>query len=77
MKIEIVRATVVLSEGADQVCLWTELPAPFPPNVDKEPLSLNFKTTKDWGVEYVKKHFGIEPKVIDLRIPNTYIFGKK
>jgi hypothetical protein len=66
--ISILSASVITGRGADQVALNTDLPCPF--TIEGEPsqskLSLYFSASAGTGVEYVRKHFLIEPEVIDL-----------
>lgn len=63
MKIEIKEASVLLTRnGSDLVSLYIDLPSAIYPY--DEGLALDFKAARGTGVEYVRKHFGIEPKVI-------------
>jgi hypothetical protein len=67
-RLRITKITVLLTHGTDQVCLHTDLPSPFPPEVDSDPLVIEFRTTKGKGLEYARRHFswyGYEPEVID------------
>ena len=58
------KATIILSSTeTDKVYLHTNLPSPCP-NLSKQNLTLLFNVEKDKGVEYVKKHFNIEPEVV-------------
>lgn len=67
---KIIAATVILTTMMDQVVLYTDLPCPVPPSVlpSQDPLALLFHTTYDTGVDYVRRVFGIEPVVKDLRV---------
>ena len=56
---------VRMHNGPDLVSLHTDLPSPFPPEVDTAPLDLTFRVTRGDGLDYVKKHFGIEAELID------------
>lgn len=59
----ITRATVLTGQGTDRVFLLTDLPGAF--TVYSEPLWLKFEATKGTGEAYVRKHFNIEPTIID------------
>lgn len=63
----ITKATVVLRDETDHISLYTDLPPPFPPELDRSPLCLTFDTTYGTGIEYVRKNFSMEPEVIDTR----------
>ncbi len=68
--VEITKATVIWQQhGTDLIRIHTTLPCPYPPEhmPTQPPLILSFHTSVDDGVEYCRKHFGIEPKVIDAR----------
>jgi len=58
--------TVIVPTGTDEVFLRTNLPSPFSPSVDPNPVSLQFKTPHNKGEEYVKRVFGINPKIIKV-----------
>jgi len=74
MKIKIVKAKVLITFGTDVVCLYTNLPSPFPPEISKEKLTLEFKVTKGKGVKYVKNNFHIDPEVVITEVKkNRYI----
>lgn len=60
----ITSATVVLGKYCDHVFLYTNLPPPLPFNRN---LVLQFDTSYDTGIEYVKTHFSIEPEVSNNR----------
>lgn len=66
LSIGITKATVLLSFGADKVTLETEFPSPYP-KISNQFLSLNFETEKDKAIEYIRKYFGLEPEVINIR----------
>jgi len=64
-KLNITKITVLIAPGrGDYVSILTDLPSPFPKEVDSTPLSIRFDAPKGKGVEYVREHFGIEPEVI-------------
>lgn len=55
---------IVVDNGTDNISLSTYLPPPFSPSVDPTPLKFKFYAPHGKGEEYVKKVFGITPKVI-------------
>ena len=59
---------VLLTSSTDTVFVHTDLPSPYPPDVSTENAMLKFEVSHNKGVEYVKKHFGIEPEVINTRV---------
>jgi len=63
------KATVLLSTAADKVFLETDLPCPYVQAFlpSQPPLTMNFDATYDTGIDYVRKHFNLEPKVINTR----------
>lgn len=64
MNFNITGATVLIREhGTDKVFLYTDLPSTCP-GVTNQPAVLQLDVEADRGVEYVKTHFGLEPKVI-------------
>jgi hypothetical protein len=66
MDIVITRAVIILqSYSADSVSLETTIPDPRWPYTGN--LCLKFEVAKDDGVEFVKKHFNIEPEIVDVR----------
>ena len=69
MHVEIKGATVLLSGGCDFVTLQTDLPCPFVKDFmpSLPTLSLRFETTYDLGIEYCRRVFGLDPKVINVR----------
>ena len=72
--IQFITATVLLSDGADKVLLYFKgLPSPTP-KIDTGSLSVDFVAEKDTGVDYVRKNFGIEPKIIE-RPRNNFRFS--
>jgi hypothetical protein len=66
---KIVKATVLLVDGADKVTLTTKLPCPFVQAYAPEqtPLMLEFHATINTGVDYCRNILGIEPDIIDAR----------
>lgn len=60
-------AQVLLGLGPDRVSVETLLPSPDPN--DSHELRMDFQVEKDKGVEYVRKHFKIEPTVIERYVP--------
>ena len=69
MDIKVAEAKVLLTDGQDIVSLKTDLPCPYVKTfLPTQPLlELEFKATFDTGIEYCQKHFGIDPKVVDIR----------
>jgi len=65
---QILRASVLVGQGADQISLHTDQPCPFVPEcLPEQPnLVVQFEASRGRGVEYVRENFGIEPKVIQL-----------
>ena len=67
LNVKIEKVIVFLTEGMDMVHFHTNLPAPFPEEVDNGNLVLEFKCTANWGENYVRLHFGMEPEVKNIR----------
>lgn len=69
MKIEVIKAVVLLTNGADKVVLKTNMPCPFVPGYlpEQPPLDLLFDATYDTGVRYCRDHLRLEPEVINTR----------
>jgi len=61
---EILEATVLVGIGTDNVRLLTNLPQPIWPFDGN--LTMQFEVAKGDGVEYVSKHFKLEPEVIKM-----------
>jgi len=61
-KFEVTSATVVQGAGADRVMLHTNLPEGIWPWTDTQ--TLHTEIAAGDGPQYVRHHFGIEPKVI-------------
>lgn len=63
---KVVKAIVVeRRSGTDLIALTTTLPTPFrDPEMQHEPLYLDFHAAQGTGAEYVRKHFGIEPEIV-------------
>lgn len=74
LTLKVLKASVMLRLGTDLVSIQVDKPSPFPPEVSKDPLFLNFETRANTGVDYCREHLGIEnPEVIDTRsVPYTY-----
>lgn len=70
MKIQVLHATILLTDGADKISLKTEFPCPFVSEYlpSQPPLSLDFEATQDTGADYVRNTFNIEPEIVDIRI---------
>lgn len=56
-----------LTNSTDKVHIDTNLPSPFPKGVSNDFLTLEFEVQSGHGEEYVKKVFGINPLVRDIR----------
>lgn len=65
MEIDIKRIRVQITDSTDRVTIYTHMPSPFPPEITKDDLEIDFQVAKGSGTEYVREHFGIEPEVID------------
>ena len=65
---KILSASVVIQSGhGDTISLTTDLPSPYSCDEGTDtPLYLTFQSAKNHGVEYVRKHFDIEPKIITV-----------
>ena len=74
--LHIKKAVVLITDGTDKVSLHTTLPSPYPKEVSTQDLVIDFDTTKSKGVDYVRKHFGIEPDVIDVQRKIFRLDGK-
>ena len=64
MKIEITEVTVLTGHGADHIMCQTDLPEATWPYEGK--MCMDFTAAAGRGVEYVRKHFGVEPKIINI-----------
>ncbi|KKN25985.1 hypothetical protein LCGC14_0879230 [marine sediment metagenome] len=67
LKFNISKALVLLTNGTDEVTLYTTLPSPYSIEITDEPLKISFKTPGGSGVDYVRDNFNMEPEVIDVR----------
>lgn len=69
LQTHITSAIVLTGRGPDKVSLTTQFPCPFIfAALPSQPaLDFMFDATAGTGVEYVRRHFGIEPKVINTR----------
>ena len=74
--LHIKKAVVLITDGTDKVSLHTTLPSPYPPEVTTQDLMIDFDTKKGAGVDYVRKHFGIDPEVIDVERKMFRVDGK-
>lgn len=63
----LLRASVLLRDGTDQVFLEVDKPSPFPPGISNPHLRMSFECTKDCGIPYCRQHLGVHPDVIDAR----------
>ena len=64
-----IAAKVWITDGGDRVFLKTKLPCPFSKEFlpSQPPLEVSFETTYNMGIEYVRKNFNVEPKIINVR----------
>ena len=60
------KIVVMLTDGTDRVSLYTNLPNSYPLE-SNEDLIMEFRTKTNFGIEYVREHFGREPEVINVR----------
>lgn len=69
MDIKFKKVVVLLTDAADKVLLQTDMPCPFVPEFipSQPPLDLEFQATRDTGIEYCRKHLGVEPEVVNIR----------
>ena len=65
--INIEKIVVLITDSTDHVHIHTNFPSPYPPEFSSQDLSIDFQTGSGSGVDYVRKHFGIEPEIIDTR----------
>lgn len=63
--LEITRVTIVTGHGADKVYLHTTEDSPCP-NVDKEPLGLDFSVSAGGGYRYVTKVLKIDAEYVEV-----------
>lgn len=67
MKIEITKIKILIyANHPDTVWLKTTLPNGMYPFSNDDRLDVKFDVTSGTGVDYVRKHFDIEPEVIDV-----------
>lgn len=66
--LNILKATVLLTNGTDRVGLLTDRPCPYVVEAlpSQPPLEVQFDVTADKGVEYCR-NLGLEPEVINAR----------
>jgi len=62
--LEIKKIAIITGRGQDKVYIETVLPSPSPSNFDDADLQLTFDVVCGGGVDYVKKHFGMDPEVL-------------
>lgn len=69
MNIPIRKIVVMKTRGTDEIFVYTTLPCSFTKEgLPEQPdLELKFYATYDTGVDYVRRVFGMEPEVIDVR----------
>ena len=64
--INIEKIVVTITDSTDRVSIYTNFPSPYPPEISTEDLRIDFYTKKNSGVDYVRKHFGMEPEILDI-----------
>ena len=65
---KVISAVVLTGRGADKIMLQTDLPcATWPYNGNQ---SFSSEAASGSGPDYVRKHFGIEPRVINIDSAN-------
>lgn len=77
MELQITKAAVLLTNGADKILLMTNAPCPFVPEglPEQPPLSVSFEATVNTGERYCLDVLGIKPEVINAR--SAYSFRSK
>jgi len=71
---KITKITVQTHTGStDFVCVYTDLPSPFPPSLSTAPLVLKFEVQAGKGLAYVRTNFGIEPEELNLAAKLTVV----
>lgn len=69
MELKVKKIVVLLTDGTDIITIFYEGKPTFP-NMNNEPI-LKTETQKNYGIEYCKKNFNINPVVVDVRINNV------
>ncbi|MEG0869777.1 MAG: hypothetical protein RSD49_08400 [Hafnia sp.] len=62
---QITRIVVMLTESSDRINLSTHLPQAVWPYKGNQVIS--FEAARNTGLEYVRRHFDIEPEILDVR----------
>ena len=71
------KIVVMLTDGTDDITIYTEFPSSYTKEFGgDQPLTINFKATKDTGENYVKTVFGLTPEILDTRSKSEYKFGE-
>jgi hypothetical protein len=73
--VKFVSAIVIVGRGSDVISLQTDFSSPRP-KVDKQDLCLDFTAEKGTGADYVRKHFGIEPEIVNVGIEPEIVNGR-
>ena len=76
VKIEVVKIVVMLTDGADEVSIFTKLPSPYPIDITDQDLVMSFKTQRNSGIKYVNQNFNITPRVVDVRTRSEIRFSQ-
>lgn len=73
LQLGVTKIVVIRDFGTDKVILWTNRPPPFPPEVSRDPLTVQFDTRRGYAEQYVRETFGVEvDEVIDTSaVPRT------
>lgn len=62
------------TDGTDRVHVHTSLPSPFPVDVSKDALTLDFRVRAGFGVEYVQTNFpGARVENLDAKTGKTTV----
>lgn len=61
------RIDVILTQAADKLVLYTDLPPTYPGWLPDEAASLTLECTRDTGADYVRRVFEMEPRIVNGR----------
>ena len=68
INIKIEKIDVLLTNGGDEIIIYTYMPSTFPDWLPNSIMSMSIKCAKNYGVQYVKDNFDIEPNVKNVRV---------
>ncbi len=68
MILEIVNIEILLTDSTDKVFVYTDMSSPFPNWLLDYELKMSFECARNYGVQYVRENFNIEPKVTNIRV---------